>query len=99
MSWGRLLYSLFPVSGWLWMALVGFGSCHLLDFWIQTFLVAVGASPNSKIPALIDDDGPGGESIAIMESAAIMVYLSEKYPEKGFLPIDPRLRSECLQVC
>ena len=58
----------------------------------------MGASPNSKIPALIDYDGPGDESIALMESAAIMIYLSEKYPEKDFLPSDPRLRSECLQA-
>eukprot|EP00927_Polykrikos_kofoidii_P009739 TRINITY_DN14080_c0_g1_i1.p1 TRINITY_DN14080_c0_g1~~TRINITY_DN14080_c0_g1_i1.p1 ORF type:complete len:308 (-),score=36.73 TRINITY_DN14080_c0_g1_i1:196-1119(-) len=57
----------------------------------------VGANPNSKIPAAIDYDGPGGEPIALMESIAIMIYLCEKHPEKGFLPSDPRLRSECMQ--
>lgn len=55
----------------------------------------VGANPNSKIPALIDHEGPGGAPFAVMESCAIMLYLAEKYP--GFLPHDHRLRSECLQ--
>eukprot|EP00746_Dinoflagellata_sp_MGD_P010935 gnl/MRDRNA2_/MRDRNA2_122768_c0_seq1.p1 gnl/MRDRNA2_/MRDRNA2_122768_c0~~gnl/MRDRNA2_/MRDRNA2_122768_c0_seq1.p1 ORF type:complete len:305 (+),score=40.09 gnl/MRDRNA2_/MRDRNA2_122768_c0_seq1:80-994(+) len=57
----------------------------------------VGATPNSKIPAAIDYDGPDGKPIALMESAAIMLYLCEKYPEKGFLPTNPRLRYECMQ--
>jgi len=57
----------------------------------------VGANPNSKIPALIDHDGPSHEPLAIMESLAIMLYLCEKYPEKEFLPTDVRLRSECMQ--
>lgn len=57
----------------------------------------VGATPNSKIPAAVDRAGPGGEPLAVMESAAVMLYLCEKFSEKGFLPADPRLRSECLQ--
>lgn len=57
----------------------------------------VGANPNSKIPALIDHDGPGHEPLAIMEGGAILVYLAEKFPGHGFLPADPRLRAECLQ--
>lgn len=57
----------------------------------------VGASPNSKIPAAVDYEGPGAAPLAIMEGAAIMLYLCEKHPEKGFLPQDPRLKSECLQ--
>jgi len=57
----------------------------------------VGANPNSKIPCAVDYDGPGGEPMALMESVAIMMYLCEKYPEKGFLPTDPRLRCECMQ--
>ena len=57
----------------------------------------VGANPNSKIPALMDHDGPNGEPLAIMEGNMIMIHLAEKYPAKGFLPSDPRLRSECFQ--
>lgn len=57
----------------------------------------VGSCPNSKIPSAVDFDGPGGKPLALMEGVAIMLYLCEKFPEKGFLPEDPRLRSECLQ--
>lgn len=57
----------------------------------------VGANPNSKIPALIDRDGPSGQPIAIMESGAIMLYLAEKFPASSLLPSDPRQRCECLQ--
>ena len=35
-------------------------------------------SPVGKIPCMFDPDGPGGEPIHIMESAAIMEYLAEK---------------------
>jgi GST-like protein len=35
-------------------------------------------SPNNKIPALVDRDGPGGAEIAVFESGAILVYLAEK---------------------
>ena len=67
-------------------------------FYLRAFRGAVGATPNSKIPAVIDYNGPRGEPIAIMESAAIMMYLCEKYSDKDFLPSDPRLRSECIQA-
>ncbi|MET3107618.1 GST-like protein [Oxalobacteraceae bacterium GrIS 2.11] len=35
-------------------------------------------SPNNKIPALIDPEGPDGKSINIFESGAIMIYLAGK---------------------
>lgn len=52
-------------------------------------------NPNSKIPAIVDPDGPGGEPIAIMESGAILVYLAQKSGK--FLSQDLRLQSETLQ--
>ena len=35
-------------------------------------------SPNNKIPAIIDTDGPDGRPIGIFESAAILMYLGDK---------------------
>ena len=44
-------------------------------------------SPNNKIPALVDSDGPDGKPIALFESGAILVYLAEK--TGMFLPAEP----------
>eukprot|EP01031_Cornospumella_fuschlensis_P044586 gene44586-54522_t len=37
----------------------------------------VGVNPNSKIPALLDKEGPDGQPINLFESGSIMVYLAE----------------------
>ncbi len=52
-------------------------------------------SPNNKIPALIDPNGPDGQAIAIFESAAILIYLAEKTGQ--LLPTDPVERMNTLQ--
>jgi GSH-dependent disulfide-bond oxidoreductase len=53
-------------------------------------------SPNNKIPALVDHDGPDGEPIAIFESGAIMMYLAEKSGWR-FMPADARRRYDVVQ--
>ena len=35
-------------------------------------------SPNNRMPAIVDSNGPGGEKISIFESGAILMYLGEK---------------------
>ncbi|HLW57453.1 MAG TPA: glutathione binding-like protein [Bacteriovoracaceae bacterium] len=52
-------------------------------------------NPNSKIPAIVDPEGPDGKPLAIMESGAILMYLAQK--SQKFFPQDPRLQSEVLQ--
>ena len=46
-------------------------------------------SPNNKIPAIVDQDGPGGTPISVFESAAILMYLARK-TQSPLLPEDPR---------
>ena len=38
----------------------------------------VATNPNSKIPSLVDPDGPGGSQAVMMESGAILIYLADK---------------------
>jgi GST-like protein len=52
-------------------------------------------SPNNKIPALVDPDGPDGKPISLFESGAILLYLAAKTGR--FLPADTRGKYEVLQ--
>jgi GSH-dependent disulfide-bond oxidoreductase len=52
----------------------------------------VAVNPNSKIPALMDRSGP--KPIRVFETAAILMYLAEKFGE--FLPTEAAARAECL---
>ena len=52
-------------------------------------------SPNNKIPALVDPQGPDGKPIHLFESGAILLYLASKTGR--FLPDDVRGRFETLE--
>jgi GSH-dependent disulfide-bond oxidoreductase len=52
-------------------------------------------SPNNKMPAIVDPEGPDGGPISVFESGAILVYLAEKTGR--FLPHPQRGRYEALQ--
>jgi GST-like protein len=52
-------------------------------------------SPNNKIPAIVDPDGPDGKPFSLFESGAILLYLAGKTGK--FLPKDTRGKYEVLQ--
>jgi GST-like protein len=52
-------------------------------------------SPNHRIPAIIDSDGPGGKPYAVFESGAILLYLAEKTGK--LYPVDMAQRYQVIQ--
>jgi GSH-dependent disulfide-bond oxidoreductase len=52
-------------------------------------------SPNNKVPAIVDPDGPDGKPISLFESGAILLYLAGKTGR--FLPESTRGKYEVLQ--
>jgi GST-like protein len=74
-----LPYRVFPID-------ISKGAQHTPEF--------LAINPNGKIPAIIDSEGPGGESIRIFESGAILIYLAERTGK--LLSAEPRRRMETL---
>jgi len=52
-------------------------------------------SPNNKMPAIVDQEGPDGKPLSLFESGAILIYLANKTGQ--FFPEEPRARYTTLQ--
>lgn len=52
-------------------------------------------SPNNKVPAIVDTDGPAGRPYALFESGSILMYLAEKFSK--FWPLDMEERYTAIQ--
>jgi GSH-dependent disulfide-bond oxidoreductase len=76
----ELAYRVHPVD-------IGAGEQFAPDF--------LAISPNNKIPALTDPDGPGGQPISLFESGAILLYLAGKTGK--LLPAGVAAKYEVLQ--
>ena len=63
------------------------------DQFAESFLTI---SPNNKIPAIVDEEGPSGIPYAIFESGAILMYLADK-AKSSLLPSDPEKYYSVLQ--
>jgi GST-like protein len=70
---------------------------HFIDVWKgeQYSPDFIKINPNSKIPTIVDHEGPGGKPYTVFESGAILLYLAEKTGK--FLPQDPARKYEVLQ--
>jgi len=55
----------------------------------------VSINPNSKIPAILDYEGPNGKALKLFESGAILIYLAGKSGQ--FLPSGTRAKYKALQ--
>jgi GSH-dependent disulfide-bond oxidoreductase len=53
-------------------------------------------TPNHRIPAIVDSDGPDGKPFTLFESAAILIYLSQRNGGK-LIPKDPIGQYKCLE--
>jgi GST-like protein len=52
-------------------------------------------SPNNRMPAIVDTDGPGGEAFSLFESGAILLYLAEKTGK--LMPSETRARYRVIE--
>ncbi|SIS81815.1 glutathione S-transferase N-terminal domain-containing protein [Neptunomonas antarctica] len=52
-------------------------------------------SPNNKIPAIVDSNGPDNQPISVFESGAILLYLAEKAGK--FIPAEPIKRYQMME--
>src|SRR3546814_635107 len=70
---------------------------HLFSFDTndQTSPEFLSLSPNNKIPAILDPNGPGGQPLPLFESGAILIYLADKAGR--FMPEDPAERYQTIQ--
>ena len=70
---------------------------HFVDVWKGEQFSAdfVRLNPNSKIPVIVDHDGPGGKPFTVFESGAILLYLADKTGR--LLPAATRQRFEVIQ--
>src|ERR1700741_3973299 len=70
---------------------------HFVDVWKgeQYNPDFIKINPNSKIPAIVDHEGPGGKPYAVFESGAILMYLAEKTGK--FLAKDTAKKYEAIQ--
>jgi len=71
---------------------------HLVDLARNEQMSAafLAINPNSKIPAIVDPEGPDGKPIVVWESGAILIYLAEKVGSE-LLPTAARDRYATLQ--